>query len=110
MAIALLINHGQHALDAAELENLCAVMAQRLSILHGLNAPEFFDKTLFRHFIATLLEQGVVRIGEYGRLAYHDELSLTVESAAKRVLPAELRLSIRQVANKQSLPKPEQAA
>ncbi|WP_071871260.1 glycerol-3-phosphate 1-O-acyltransferase PlsB [Atopomonas hussainii] len=110
MAIALLVNHGQHALDAAELENLCAVMAQRLSILHGLNAPEFFDKTLFRHFIATLLEQGVVRIGEYGRLAYHDELSLTVESAAKRVLPAELRLSIRQVANKQSLPKPNQAA
>ena len=32
-------------------ENLCTVMAQRLSILHGLNAPEFFDKTLFRHFI-----------------------------------------------------------
>lgn len=51
MAIALLLNAGQNALTAEELENLCTVMAQRLSILHGLNAPEFFDKSLFRHFI-----------------------------------------------------------
>ena len=36
--------------------------AQRLSILHGLNAPEFFDKSLFRHFIQTLLDQGVLRL------------------------------------------------
>ncbi|MCJ8168860.1 glycerol-3-phosphate 1-O-acyltransferase PlsB [Atopomonas sediminilitoris] len=102
MAIALLVNHGQNTLDAAGLETLCTVMAQRLSILHGLNAPEFFDKSLFRHFIATLIAQGVVRAGDDGLLAFHDELSLTVESAAKRVLPAELRLSIRQVANKQA--------
>ncbi|MGV8442541.1 glycerol-3-phosphate 1-O-acyltransferase PlsB, partial [Pseudomonas aeruginosa] len=37
MAIALLLNAGQNALTAEELENLCTVMAQRLSILHGLN-------------------------------------------------------------------------
>ncbi|POC72274.1 glycerol-3-phosphate 1-O-acyltransferase, partial [Vibrio vulnificus] len=36
MAIALLLNAGQNALTAEELENLCTVMAQRLSILHGL--------------------------------------------------------------------------
>ncbi|MCY1362524.1 Glycerol-3-phosphate acyltransferase [compost metagenome] len=73
-------------------------MAQRLSILHGLNAPEFFDKTLFRHFIQTLLDQRVLRRDEAGKLGYHELLGELAEGAAKRVLPAEIRLSIRQVA------------
>lgn len=102
MAIALLINGGQNALSAEELENLCTVMAQRLSILHGLNAPEFFDKSLFRHFIQSLLDQGVLRQDEAGKLSYHPQLGELAEGAAKRVLPAEIRLSIRQVTMERS--------
>ncbi|MDG9881793.1 glycerol-3-phosphate 1-O-acyltransferase PlsB [Pseudomonas sp. GD04058] len=98
MATALLLNSGQHSLSAEELEDLCVVMAQRLSILHGLNAPEFFDKSLFRHFIQTLVEQGVLRPDEAGKLGFHDKLGELAEGAAKRVLSAEVRLSIRQVA------------
>ena len=98
MAISLLLNSGQNSLNAEELENLCTVMAQRLSILHGLNAPEFFDKSLFRHFISSLLDQDVLRKDETGRLGYHDKLGELAEGVAKRVLPAEIRLSIRQVA------------
>ena len=98
MAISLLLNSGQNSLSAEELEDLCTVMAQRLSILHGLNAPEFFDKSLFRHFINGLLEQDVLRRDEAGKLGYHDKLGELAEGVAKRVLPAEIRLSIRQVA------------
>ncbi|MBM7059869.1 glycerol-3-phosphate 1-O-acyltransferase PlsB [Pseudomonas sp. UL073] len=98
MATALLLNAGQSALSAEELEDLSVVMAQRLSILHGLNAPEFFDKTLFRHFIQTLLDEGVLRRDEAGKLSHHPQLAEVVEGVAKRVLPAEIRLSIRQVA------------
>ena len=98
MAIALVLNAGQNALSAEELEDLCTVMAQRLSILHGLNAPEFFDKSLFRHFIQTLLDEGVLRQDEAGKLSHHELLGDLAEGAAKRVLPAEIRLSIRQVA------------
>ncbi|CAD5107575.1 glycerol-3-phosphate 1-O-acyltransferase PlsB [Zestomonas carbonaria] len=98
MAIALLLNAGQNALSAEELEDLSTVMAQRLSILHGLNAPEFFDKTLFRHFIQTLLDEGVLRRDEAGKLSHHPQLAEVVEGVAKRMLPAEIRLSIRQVA------------
>ncbi|SDG90231.1 glycerol-3-phosphate acyltransferase [Pseudomonas benzenivorans] len=98
MAIALLLNAGQNAISAEELEDLCTVMAQRLSILHGLNAPEFFDKSLFRHFIQGLLDQRVLRQDEAGKLSHHPQLGELAEGAAKRVLPAEIRLSIRQVA------------
>jgi glycerol-3-phosphate O-acyltransferase len=61
MAVSLLLNSGQNSISAEELEDLCTIMAQRLSILHGLNAPEFFDKSLFRHFIQTLLDLDVLR-------------------------------------------------
>jgi len=98
MAIALLLNSGQNTLSAEALEDLCTVMAQRLSILHGLNAPEFFDKSLFRHFIQTLIDLDVVRTDSNGKLGYHELLGELAEGAAKRVLPAEIRLSIRQVA------------
>ncbi|MDB5982691.1 MAG: plsB [Pseudomonas sp.] len=98
MAISLLLNSGQNSISAEELEDLCTVMAQRLSILHGLNAPEFFDKSLFRHFIQTMLDVGVLRKNEAGKLSYHELLGELAEGVAKRVLPAEIRLSIRQVA------------
>lgn len=101
MAIALLLNQGQNTLNAQQLEELCTVMAQRLSILHGLNAPEFFDKSLFRHFIQTLLNQGVLHTGDDGTLSYHEKLSTLTENAAKRTLPAEIRLSIRQVTDEE---------
>jgi glycerol-3-phosphate O-acyltransferase len=98
MTVSLLLNSGQHSITAEELEDLCTVMAQRLSILHGLNAPEFFDKSLFRHFIQTLLDLDVLKRDETGKLGYHELLGELAEGAAKRVLPAEIRLSIRQVA------------
>ena len=98
MATSLLLNSGQHSLSAEQLEELCVMMAQRLSILHGLNAPEFFDKTLFRHFIQTLVREGVLTPDADGKLGYHSKLGELAEGAAKRVLSAELRLSIRQVA------------
>ena len=98
MATSLLLNSGQNSLSAEELEDLCVMMAQRLSILHGLNAPEFFDKTLFRHFIQTLVEQGVLHADAQGKLGYRNKLGELAEGVAKRVLSAELRLSIRQVA------------
>jgi glycerol-3-phosphate O-acyltransferase len=40
--------------DRAEFEQQCHLMAQRMAILSGRNAPEFFDKTLFSNFIDTL--------------------------------------------------------
>jgi glycerol-3-phosphate O-acyltransferase len=98
MTVSLLLNSGQNSISAEELEDLCTVMAQRLSILHGLNAPEFFDKSLFRHFIQTMLDLDVLKRDEAGKLSYHELLGELAEGAAKRVLSAEIRLSIRQVA------------
>ena len=54
LAIALLLQAGSGAITQEALEERCHLMAQRMSVLYGLNSPEFFDKSLFRNFIDLL--------------------------------------------------------
>ncbi|MEO0421093.1 MAG: glycerol-3-phosphate 1-O-acyltransferase PlsB [Pseudomonadota bacterium] len=96
MTFALLFKHGSGALTAPELESLCQLMAQRMAMLHGLNAPEFFAKQLFRNFIRVLQQRGVVREEEDGGLAFDDSLKV-IEADAKLVLNEQIRHSVLQV-------------
>ncbi|MGR6980620.1 glycerol-3-phosphate 1-O-acyltransferase PlsB [Testudinibacter sp. P27/CKL/0425] len=45
-------------ISRGSLEKESQSVAQRLSVLHGINAPEFFDKAVFSTFIASLRENG----------------------------------------------------
>ncbi|MDH2924412.1 glycerol-3-phosphate acyltransferase [Nicoletella semolina] len=56
ISLHILIEHPQ--VSRNELEKESRSIAQRLSVLHGINAPEFFDKALFSTFGSTLKEQG----------------------------------------------------
>lgn len=40
--------------DRTALEKHCQLVAERLSILHGINSPEFFDKNIFSTLISML--------------------------------------------------------
>jgi glycerol-3-phosphate O-acyltransferase len=93
IAIAAIVRNGPHTLSAAELENLCSLTAQRLSLLQELNAPEFFDKSLFRGFIQKLRERRVVWTDEAGKLDFDSELE-AVARDAKVILSREIRHGI----------------
>ena len=45
-------------ISRASLEKEGRLIAERLSILHGINAPEFFDKGVFSTLVSSLREQG----------------------------------------------------
>jgi glycerol-3-phosphate O-acyltransferase len=62
IAISVLVKNGSGAISAGELENLCHLTAQRLSLLYSQAAPEFFDRSLFRGFIQKLRELKLVWI------------------------------------------------
>jgi glycerol-3-phosphate O-acyltransferase len=96
LAIALLLRAGRSALTPEALEQRCVAMAQRMSMLYGLAAPEFFDRAMFRDFIELLRQRGVIRQGEDGRLDYDDAL-LAVAQDARIVLSEQIRNSILQV-------------
>ncbi|MCL6417392.1 glycerol-3-phosphate 1-O-acyltransferase PlsB [Aestuariirhabdus sp. Z084] len=93
---SLLSSNHHHPMTAEELENQCHDLAQRLSIINGLNAPEFFDKALFRNFISTMRQRNAVVHQEDGTLK-SSQLLLDVTQNARRVLAADVRHSITQV-------------
>ncbi|MGH8252085.1 MAG: glycerol-3-phosphate 1-O-acyltransferase PlsB, partial [Steroidobacteraceae bacterium] len=96
LAIALLLRAGHSSLTPDALEQRCVAMAQRMSMLYGLAAPEFFDRAMFRDFIDLLRSRGVIRQDGEGRLQYDDAL-LAVAEDARVVLSEQIRNSILQV-------------
>jgi glycerol-3-phosphate O-acyltransferase len=90
---AVLVRSGSGTLTAAELENLCHLTAQRMSLLQELSGPEFFDRTLFRGFIQQLREIGVVGSNAESRLTFDDTLVDAIDDA-KRILSREIRHGI----------------
>jgi glycerol-3-phosphate O-acyltransferase len=96
LAIALLLRSGRSTLTPEALEQRCVAMAQRMAMLYGLAAPEFFDKAMFRDFIDLLRQRGVVRLDGDGKLTYDDAL-LAVADDARVVLSEQIRNSILQV-------------
>ena len=93
ITIAALAKNGPHTTTAAELENACALTAQRLSLLNEQSAPEFFDKALFRGFIQKLREQKIVWTDDAGKLDYDRALEDMVRDA-RVILAREVRHSI----------------
>nr|WP_225737295.1 glycerol-3-phosphate 1-O-acyltransferase PlsB [Dyella acidiphila] len=93
IAIAALVKNGPHSVTAAELENICTLTAQRLSLLSEPSAPEFFDKALFRGFIQKLRERRVVWTDDEGKLDYDGALEGMVRDA-RVILAREMRHSI----------------
>ncbi|MCX7562489.1 glycerol-3-phosphate 1-O-acyltransferase PlsB [Xanthomonadaceae bacterium XH05] len=93
IGVAVLVKNGSGTVSSAELENLCHLTAQRLSLLYAPSAPEFFDRSLFRSFIATLRELGLVRVDEAGKLVFGEDLA-TWANDSRLILSRELRHSI----------------
>ncbi|GAA4360151.1 glycerol-3-phosphate 1-O-acyltransferase PlsB [Kangiella marina] len=59
-AISLTLLHSLQegeTLRRAELEQESQKLAQRIAALHGINAPEFFDKNLFRNLVKVLKDE-----------------------------------------------------
>ncbi|MEE3117677.1 MAG: glycerol-3-phosphate 1-O-acyltransferase PlsB [Pseudomonadota bacterium] len=96
IALGILRKYGSGKISASELEEQSTLLAERMSILFGLNAPEFFDKSLFRNFIANMQKNGVITTDENGLIYYGEGLDDVAEDA-RLVLSVEKRQAIQQV-------------
>jgi glycerol-3-phosphate O-acyltransferase len=81
VTIALLLKHGSGTLTPKRLETLGQLMAERISLLYQFNAPEFFDRALFRSFIGQLRFHEVIGTDESGRIVFDDTLRRVDEQA-----------------------------
>ncbi|GAB4168818.1 MAG: glycerol-3-phosphate 1-O-acyltransferase PlsB [Wenzhouxiangellaceae bacterium] len=97
ITIAILAKNGSGRLSRNQLEQLCIQCAQRISMLHEIGAPEFSDRVLFRQFIDSLQEIGVLGRNDDGALTFDRRLEVFARDA-KLVLDREIRHTIIQIA------------
>ena len=108
ITISVLVKNGPGTLGAAELESLCQLAAQRLSLLYAETAPEFFDKSLFRGFIQKLREMKLVWPDQNSKLLFDERLA-TWANDAKLILGRELRHTIERVSPEAARPEAQEA-
>ena len=96
MIFALLAEHGSDTLSRERLEELCYLMAQRLSLMYEINSPDFFDKKLITNFINSLIELAYVSINDSDKLEL-SEYALNEGRYARRLLDKNMQYNILQM-------------
>ncbi|UBX50753.1 glycerol-3-phosphate 1-O-acyltransferase PlsB [Providencia alcalifaciens] len=88
------------------LEKESRMLAQRLSVLHGINAPEFFDKAVFSTLVDTLKEEGYIDNNENDIFSTNAK---TLYAVLARLMSPEIRLTIESVSQTEELSAPKPA-
>ncbi|OLO03052.1 MULTISPECIES: glycerol-3-phosphate 1-O-acyltransferase PlsB [Salinicola] len=89
LLLASLLRYPSGDLTREALEEHSRQLAERLTLLAGLNAPEFFDKRLFSGMLETLEQQGWLRV-ENEHLFYDDTLP-RLQMRSRALFDPELR-------------------
>ncbi len=76
-----------------ELEQHCHLLAQKISMIHGINAPDFFDRLLFRNFLETMSSLAYLKKDAQGALVFSDALS-HIDTDIRKLLSIEVRNTI----------------
>ncbi|MFW5816090.1 MAG: glycerol-3-phosphate 1-O-acyltransferase PlsB [Wenzhouxiangella sp.] len=96
ITVTVLAKNGSGCLTRQQLEQLCILSAQRISLLHQFEAPEFYDRTLFKQFIESLTESGILARDDDGCLVFDQRLEGFARDA-RLILDKEVRHAIIQV-------------
>jgi glycerol-3-phosphate O-acyltransferase len=106
ITISILARNGSGVLSRSELEHLCIHTAQRISMLHEFDAPEFYDKYLFKGFIAQLRKTGYLSPNQDEKLVFDRRLEM-ISKDAQFILGEAIRQEIdRQEIDRQEIQAP----
>ncbi|MDN4503001.1 glycerol-3-phosphate 1-O-acyltransferase PlsB [Alteromonadaceae bacterium BrNp21-10] len=86
IVLTQLNNHPQ--LSRSELEKQSIKTAERLTAIHGINAPEFYDKNVIASLIAAMRELGLIKVEKDGSLAQSPNSQLLLEELYNWLTPA----------------------
>ncbi len=84
------------ALQRGKFENDCRLLAERIAVLTGREAPEFFDKALFSGYLDTLIEVGIVAEDPKNGLVSDERVDRIAERSME-LLSDESRQMLRQL-------------
>lgn len=97
MTVTLLVQQGSGRISPKQVEDLSHLLGQRLGVLYEFNSPEFFDKALFRSFVAALTELKYISIDE--GLIHFDHRLINMSQDARLVLNAETLNALQHMTN-----------
>lgn len=86
-----LLSRGKHTIESLRVD--AQLIAQKISRIYGINAPEFFDQHLFDQFIERLMAQRVIAENDDHELEY-DPLVDEVLRAAEIVIDPAIRYAV----------------
>lgn len=75
-------------------------MAQRMSLLYELSAPEFFERSQFKNFIDLAKARKVLATDPDGRLSFQPAMIEAIVQDAQLVLHEQIRNSILQIVHR----------
>jgi len=93
MTFILLWQTSPEPMDESRLEYRCHLLAQKISMIYGINSPDFFDRLLFRDFIDTMVDSEYLLRDDKQQLQFapgFDYISLDL----RNLLSTEVRSSI----------------
>lgn len=93
MTFIVLWQTSRTPLEEEQLEHHCHLLAQKISMVYGINSPDFFDRLLFRDFIETMLENEYLRKNEQQQLEFSPGFN-HVSLDLRNLLSTEVRSSI----------------
>lgn len=111
MAVLLLTEEKKRSgtVKREQFETDCRLLAERMAVLTGREAPEFFDKALFSAYLDTLIEVGVVSAGAGGVLTVDTRCERIAERSVE-LLSDETRQTLQQLLARRRTPKPAEVA
>jgi len=96
MTFVLLWEAGESPITELQLEDRCHLLAQKVSMIYGINSPDFFDRKLFTHFIEQLHQLDYVKKDEQDYLQLTDSFE-RVNLDIRTLLSVEVRNSLLQL-------------
>ncbi|WP_312656150.1 glycerol-3-phosphate 1-O-acyltransferase PlsB, partial [Kluyvera ascorbata] len=97
-AITFWLLSGNPSMNRSTLEKESRTLAQRLSVLHGINSPEFFDKAVFSSLVLTLRDEGY--ISDSGDA--EPEETMKVYQMMASLITSDVRLTIESVTQEEA--------
>nr|WP_286009952.1 glycerol-3-phosphate 1-O-acyltransferase PlsB [Larsenimonas salina] len=88
LLVSLLLRAPSGSYTQESLEGQSQALAERLTLLQGVNAPEYFDKRLFQGLLQTLTDEGWCWEDDAGVLHIHEELKDALNTRRRLFDPA----------------------
>jgi glycerol-3-phosphate O-acyltransferase len=96
MTFIMLWQSADNPMTKQELETKGHLLAQKISMIYGINSPDFFDRKLFTHFITTLFKMDYVSKNDDGKLRLSEHFN-QINIDIRALLSVEVRSSILQI-------------